>query len=356
MIGASIGILLAVLAICFPLSLHFVDEGHVAVYYKFGALLNSTTNPGFHFMLPVVTSMKQVQITLQTDELYNVPCGTSGGVMIYFERVEVVNKLAAWAVHDIVKNYTVDYDKVLIFDKVHHELNQFCSQHTLQEVYVDKFDQIDENLKHSLQASLDIWAPGLSIRDVRVTKPKLPETIRQNYVDMEAEKTKLMISIQRQKVVEKEAETERNKALIEAQKIADIATIQNEQRIQEKLAQKRMQEIEDATNLAHAKSKADAAFYSAQKEAEANSLKLTDEYLEFVMYQSIAQNSKIYFGPSIPSIFYGASPLDLTSSSSSGSASTGSASGKSLGADAFRLTTEETDRSSAQQKRQDKKQ
>ena len=33
------------------------------------------------------------QTTLQTDEVKNVPCGTSGGVMIYFDRVEVVNIL-----------------------------------------------------------------------------------------------------------------------------------------------------------------------------------------------------------------------------------------------------------------------
>ena len=35
------------------------------------------------------------QVTLQTDEVTNVPCGTSGGVMIYFDRVEVVNILEA---------------------------------------------------------------------------------------------------------------------------------------------------------------------------------------------------------------------------------------------------------------------
>lgn len=34
-----------------------------------------------------------LQTTLQTDEVKNVPCGTSGGVMIYFDRVEVVNIL-----------------------------------------------------------------------------------------------------------------------------------------------------------------------------------------------------------------------------------------------------------------------
>ena len=42
-------------------------------------------------------------------------------------------------VHAIVKNYTADYDKSLIYNKIHHELNQFCSVHNLQEVYIDLF-------------------------------------------------------------------------------------------------------------------------------------------------------------------------------------------------------------------------
>ena len=42
-------------------------------------------------------------------------------------------------VYEVVKKYTADYDKALIFNKVHHELNQFCSAHTLQEVYIDLF-------------------------------------------------------------------------------------------------------------------------------------------------------------------------------------------------------------------------
>ena len=42
-------------------------------------------------------------------------------------------------VYDIVKNYTADYDKTLIYNKIHHELNQFCSVHNLHEVYIDLF-------------------------------------------------------------------------------------------------------------------------------------------------------------------------------------------------------------------------
>ena len=59
-------------------------------------------------------------------------------------------------------------------------------------------------------------APGLKVHAVRVTKPKIPEAIRKNYELMEGEKTKLLIATQHQKVVEKEAETDRKRAVIEA--------------------------------------------------------------------------------------------------------------------------------------------
>jgi hypothetical protein len=51
---------------------------------------------------------------------------------------------------------------------------------------------------------------------------KLVLLSRKNYELMEAEKTKLLISTQRQKVVEKDAETERKKAVIEAEKEAQV--------------------------------------------------------------------------------------------------------------------------------------
>merc|ERR1719481_1137126 len=217
-------------------------------------------------MIPFLTIVRNIQTTLQTDEVKNVPCGTSGGVMIYFDRIEVVNVLQHNAVYEIVKNYTADYDKALIFNKVHHELNQFCSGHTLQEVYIELFDQIDENLKNALQADLLEMAPGLKVHAVRVTKPKIPEAIRKNFELMEAEKTKLLISTQKQKVIEKDAETERKKAVIEAEKEAQVAKIQYERMIMEKESNQKIAEIEDSIHLAREKAKSDAEFYRIQKQ------------------------------------------------------------------------------------------
>jgi hypothetical protein len=68
-------------------------------------------------------------------------------------QVEVVNRLKKEHVYETVKNYTVHYDQTWIFDKIHHEINQFCSSHSLQEVYITLFDTLDEHLQGALQVS-----------------------------------------------------------------------------------------------------------------------------------------------------------------------------------------------------------
>ena len=113
--------------------------------------------------------------------------------------MEVVNRLKEDLVFETVRNYTTEYDKTWIFDKIHHEINQFCSSHSLQEVYITQFETLDENLQHALQRDCLIWAPGIEIIAVRVTKPRVPEQIRRNYEKMEAEKTQLLIAEQTQR-------------------------------------------------------------------------------------------------------------------------------------------------------------
>jgi len=39
------------------------------------------------------------------------------------------------------------------------------------------------------------------------------------------------------------------------------------------------------------------------KEAEANQMKYTENFLKYILYTSLANNTKIYFGEKIPSIF-----------------------------------------------------
>ncbi|KAI4820553.1 hypothetical protein KUCAC02_028527 [Chaenocephalus aceratus] len=108
----------------------------------------------------------------------------------------------------------------------------------------------------------------------------------------EREKTKLLISQQTQKVVEKEAETERIKAIIEAEKVAQVAEIKYGQKVMEKNTEKRISEIEDGAFLARMRARADAEFYTSQRLAEANKLKLTPEYLKLMKFKSISANTE----------------------------------------------------------------
>jgi hypothetical protein len=87
-----------------------------------------------------------------------------------------VNRLRREYVYETIKNYTVHYDRMWIFDKIHHEINQFCSAHTLQEVYIDLFHTVDDRLVQALQADCNKWAPGVEIIAIRITKPKIPYT------------------------------------------------------------------------------------------------------------------------------------------------------------------------------------
>ncbi|XP_049934800.1 uncharacterized protein LOC116257792 isoform X2 [Nymphaea colorata] len=263
--------------------LHQVPEGHVGTYWRGGALLNTITSPGFHVKLPI-TRYEPIQVTIQTDQ--------------------VVNRLRKEYVYETLMNYGVKYDMTWIYDKIHHEINQFCSAHTLQQVYVDMFDQIDDKMKAALQGDCTRYAPGIEIISVRITKPMIPDSIRRNYEQMEEERTKVLIAIERQKVAEKEAETLKMIALTEAEKNAQVSKIMMEQKLMEKDSLKRQEQIENEIYIDRQKSLADADYYRMLKEAEGNKLKLTPQYLELRFIEAIANNSKVFFGDRIPSMVF----------------------------------------------------
>ncbi|XP_030956677.1 erlin-1-like isoform X2 [Quercus lobata] len=279
--------------------LHQVPEGYVGVYWKGGALQKTITDPGFHLKLPFITHYEPVQVTLQTDQVRDIPCGTKGGFMINFEKIEVVHRLHKDHVHDTLLNYGVQYDYTWIYDKIPHEINQFCSSHSLQQVYIDVFDQIGEKMKDALQGDCTQYAPGIEIMSVRVTKPTIPESIRRNFEQMEEERTKVLIAIEKQRVVEKEAETSKKKAISEAEKIANVSKILMEQQLMEKDSARKQQEIENQIYMAWKKSLADAYFYHVLKEAEVNKLKLTPQFLELKFIEAVADDTKIFFGEKV---------------------------------------------------------
>ena len=115
---------------------HWIKEGHVGVYWRGGALLDEVSQPGYHLLIPYMMSYASIQTTMRTQIVENIPCGTSGGVMIDFKKIEIVFRLQHHYVVETVRNYTANFADIWLHDNTHHQVNEFCSTRTLQEVFM----------------------------------------------------------------------------------------------------------------------------------------------------------------------------------------------------------------------------
>lgn len=313
--GVAFALLFAALAILSMVSsgigIHFIPEGHVGVLWRLGRLSASVYDPGLLMVFPVIDRVSFVQVTMQTDTITSIPCGTSGGVMLSFDRIEVVNRLKKSHVFRTIRDYGEQYDKLWVHDKIHHEINQFCSSHTLQEVYIEKFETLDESLALALQKDCDKYDTGIEIIAVRVTKPQIPKQVEDNFKNIEAEKTQLVLVTQRQKVLEMEANTLAKKAKILAESDKDVQRVRVERDLMEAEGKRTVATIESEISLQKAKSLSDAEAYHMMKIADAESYRmskmaemnlrlLTPAFLQRLAIEAISNNTKMFFGDKVP--------------------------------------------------------
>jgi regulator of protease activity HflC (stomatin/prohibitin superfamily) len=62
--------------------IHKIEEGHIGLYWRGGALMTGWTEPGYHLMFPIATSYANIQISVQTDRVENIP-------VVYFNKNSV---------------------------------------------------------------------------------------------------------------------------------------------------------------------------------------------------------------------------------------------------------------------------
>ena len=80
---------------------------------------------------------------------------------------------------------------------------------------------------------------------MRVTKPRIPDSVMRNYEKLEEERSKLLIRVETQRVMELEAETQKKKEIIEAERAAEVSEILQETKVAEKIGEQQLQEIEN---------------------------------------------------------------------------------------------------------------
>eukprot|EP00825_Cyclidium_porcatum_P038394 TRINITY_DN4446_c0_g1_i1.p1 TRINITY_DN4446_c0_g1~~TRINITY_DN4446_c0_g1_i1.p1 ORF type:complete len:267 (+),score=45.52 TRINITY_DN4446_c0_g1_i1:391-1191(+) len=251
-------------------------------------------------MIPFITQVESIQVTVQTDLVENIPCGTSGGVMVYFDKIEVVNKLQRSYVYDAIKNYTSNYDKIWINDRIHHEINQFCSKHTLQEIYIDKFETLDEELQARLQFILKQWLPGLQILAIRITKPRIPPQIKQAFELMEQERNKLIIMKNKRNVKIQETFTASTSDLISAKTELEVSQINIGRNIKEQENKYKLAQIRNQMLLEKETSQTNSTYYASLKELETQEQILTQKYMKSMALNALLSNTSFIIGNKIP--------------------------------------------------------
>ncbi|ETW06214.1 hypothetical protein, variant 2 [Aphanomyces invadans] len=238
---ALVGVLLALIS---QKPLHRIEEGSVGVYWRGGRLLNVTSTPGYHLQWPILTTHSNVQVSFKTTVVHDVPCGTASGVLIRFHQVEIVHRLRSAFVLDTVRNYSMRFEKLWIEDVTYHEINLLCSKFSLDQVYISHFDQLDELLQARMSALLAVWAPGLDIISIRLTKPHVPEALRDTYELVDQEKAKLLLATQAQRNVLKQAETDFRTAVLASEKAAALSLIHMEKLHEQVLASQHISRIQ----------------------------------------------------------------------------------------------------------------
>ena len=106
---------------------------------------------------------------------------------------------------------------------------------------------------------------------------------------------------QRQPVTLKAAERERKIAVMEAEKLAQVARTNAEADLVKAQSSVAIANVSRQTFLARSREETDAAFYGKLKEAEANVHRLTPEFLELERGRLLARNMEIHWGNMVPS-------------------------------------------------------
>jgi len=277
-------------------SIHRVQEGNIAVYFKNGALMSELGGPGVHWSTPFITTILQITVRPETRYLNALKCTTSDGVVNVFREIQVISSLNQEKIFDLIINFGNDVKQVLVYDRISEGIQAFCANHSIDEVYNTKFVEIEESVKSSLNVSIDKFAKdAIIIWNLFIPKPEIPPAIAANYREVKIEWTKQLVAQQKQKTEKIKKETILQNAVMDAERAKAIGQIDNQAKLQRKENEQNVSTLENQIRKQTEDTNADIESYMAASRAEYNKNLLTDQYIKLQMAKSLITNTKVYF-------------------------------------------------------------
>lgn len=133
----------------------------------------------------------------------------------------------------------------------------------------------------ALQKVTQVWAPGIQIIGIRVTKPRIPEKLKYLFEKMESERANLFIEQEKQKTQVLNAKTDANQRLIMANQQYEVDKINLEKKLLNAQNQAKVAKIENEMYASREKARIDGTFYKDLKELETIKAKLSNSYLQW---------------------------------------------------------------------------
>lgn len=259
-----------------------IRTGFVGIKTTLGKLSPDLLTQGFHLVLNPFTSVSEIETKPQSDSVKDVECISKEGIKLLFENIEIGNQLKEEHVYNVISRYGPNYDKYLVTDLVRHQLNVICSTMPYQSIWIDNFNDLDDQLKEFIQEENNKQETGLEIKFVRLSKPKVPSTISNNH------------EILANKAVESKIEVETSNL--------NILTKKNELLLSSINNELKLKNLENEKLLADIKNQMTRDQINAEFQRQENDLKIFKAKLEIeggkevLLAEAMSKNSKYFFG------------------------------------------------------------
>ena len=220
-------ILLAVVAY---FSLFRVQEYEQAIVFQFREIQKSDYEPGLHYMIPVINTVKKFE-----KRLLNLDQEPQRFLTVEKKDV-IVDYYAKWFISDVEKFYVatrggdVGYATGLLGQRINRALRDEFGKRTVQEVVAGERGEILDVVETTTDQLRDEL--GITIVDVRTKRIDLPEEVSESVYDrMRAERTRVARDFRArgEEAAERiRADADREREIILANAYKDAETVRGE--------------------------------------------------------------------------------------------------------------------------------
>ncbi len=211
-------------------SVFVISETQRGVLLKFGEVVKSDLEPGLHFKIPFVDSVRKFDGRILTVD------STPERFFTQEQKQLIVDSYAKFRVVDTAKYYTATSGEefraaALLSQRINDDLRNQVAGRSVQEVVSGERDQLMDAVKARLNETV-LTELGVEVIDVRVKKIDLPNEVSQSvYRRMNAEREKEARELRSEgkEIAEgMRAEADRKVTVIEAEAVRDAEIIRGD--------------------------------------------------------------------------------------------------------------------------------